>query len=349
MNQYDSKLATFLGMDSYNLVMPAVPPADLSIPATDFVMRYLADRESGSFTGGVFGFDRRDNPFIRKLGFFSNLADGLVDIAQFHTSIVGGFEIQFALDRFFARLTGTIANTAGSAAVTGGGTLFTRELVPGQILVWNDDNYVTRRGTILSITDDTNLTLTAVTASTGMFAGNSTASRARPCVLFDSSTFILQVPTLNQLFTRAEQISDVSMIRPITGLSTFAGATPAVGATTMAVTGVGTRYLRDVTVGQAVRYGTGADQRTLIVAAVASDVAMTLTVPASGDLPVAFTYPALASTTLSWMDDSLGVRVLPRAPLSLSTIAMDSGFGVKRLSFHIVAEIEHSFTVLGTM
>lgn len=339
-----------MGMDVYNLPMPALPPADLPIPQTDFVARYFADRESATL-GPVVGFDRTDNPYLRSLGLFSNLADGLVDGFSQHTADNDtGFELLFFLDRFGPSLSGVISNTAGTAAVTGAGTFFTRELVPGIRIVWRDDGQVTRIGTIATIISDTSLTLTAVTASMGMSTNNTALNPCRPVVLPDSSTFVLQVPTLNQLYTRSLQISDVSKIRPIVGTLTFAGATPVFGATTMAVTGVGSKFTRDVTVGQYIRYGTGATQRTLLVQSITSDTALVLTVPAVASLPGAFTYPA-ATQTVGWVDADFGIRVIPISDFSLYTIAIDPAFGngTRRLSFHVVAEIEHSLAVLGTI
>lgn len=347
-NKYNSKTATFMGMDIYNLPLPVLPPADLSIAASAFASRYLADRES-SANGPVFGFNRVDNPYLRSLGLFSNLADGLVDGFTQHNAINGGFEIQFFLDRLGPRLTGLISNTAGSATVTGAGTLFTRELAPGMTIVWRDGGNVMRIGIIDAIASDTSLTLSSGTASTGMFTNGTAGKVCLPMVLPDPTTFVLQVPTLNYLYTRSLQISDVSKIRPIMGTLTFPAATPAVGATTMTVTGKdGSKFTRDCSVGQYVRYNTGANQRTLRIASITSDTAMVLTVSPSGKLPGAFTYPAFIGA-VGWLDNDFGIRVVPITTFSLYTVSIDPqyGDGTRRLSFHVVAEIEHTEVLLG--
>lgn len=61
--------------------------------------------------------------------------------------------------------TGTVTFTAGSAAVTGIGTLFTTELVVGDVLMLQTSPG-TVRGTVQSITDDENLVLTANASAT---------------------------------------------------------------------------------------------------------------------------------------------------------------------------------------
>jgi hypothetical protein len=346
-NKYNSQTATFMGMDVYNLPLPVLPPADLSIVSGAFGQRYLADRES-LVNGPVFGFDRTDNPYLRSLGIYSNLADGLVDGFSQHNDTNGGFTLQFYLDRFGPRLTGTISNTAGSATVTGAGTFFTRELAPGMTIVWRDEGNVMRVGIIDAIASDISLTLTAITASTGMFANSTTANVCIPLVKPDTSTFSLQVPTLNQLFSRSLQVSDVSKIRDVRGTLVFAGATPAAGATTMAVTAIDGKFTQDVTVGQYIRYGTGAAQRALIVGTVTSDTAMLLTVPPLANLPVAFTYPA-ATQAVGWLDQDFGIRAQVINTWLFYTIAIDPAFGngTRRLAFHVVAEIEHNKVVLG--
>jgi hypothetical protein len=118
----------------------------------------------------------------------------------------------------------------------------------------------------------------------------------------------------------------------------------------MAITGKDSKFTRDVSVGQYIRYGTGANQRTLLVQSVTSDTAMVLTVPAAASLPGAFTYPA-ATQLVGWMDADFGIRVTPISDFTLYTIAIDPAFGAagRRLSFHVVAEIEHSLAVLGTL
>jgi hypothetical protein len=61
--------------------------------------------------------------------------------------------------------TGAIQFTAGSATVTGVGTLFTSELVPGDVLMLQTSPGIVR-GTVQSIIDDENLILTAAATAT---------------------------------------------------------------------------------------------------------------------------------------------------------------------------------------
>jgi hypothetical protein len=345
-NQYDSITETFLGMDLYNLPMPVVPPIDLSIPFTEFVPRYLGPRETNT---PVIGFNRLDKPQLRSLGIFSNLADGLVDGAGAFTG--QGFVFAFYLDRLGPRLTGNIVNGAGTNTITT--TLpakFTWELSPGMTIVWLDDNKVQRSGVIDTITDDDNLILTAVTPSTGMYSASTTASFARPAVLIDLFPVTLRVPTLNTLFTRDVIIADVSKVRPINGISTFEVAIPQVGASSMNVRGVGTRYLRDVTVGQYVRVTSGGQPYTLIVQSVTSDVLMALTIPPAAKVPTIASYPAVTQV-IDWVDDILATRLEVIRDFALYTISIDAAYGQanRRLSFHAVAEIEHSFVMTETL
>jgi hypothetical protein len=349
-NQYDSISAAFDGMDMYNLPMPVVPPLDLNLAKAAFCQRYVADRQSPS-AGAVVGFNRLDKPFIRSMGFFSNLADGLVDAESQHVDGNGGFTFRISLDRFFVSR-GVISNTAGSDIVTGNATAdFLNTIAVGQFIVWNDDAFVTRFGQVASIQSDTALTLTAITESTGMFANNTDSNSFRTIVLLDPTTFDLQVPTMNTLFDRQTQISDMSKIRPITGLSSFPGATPIGGGSTAIMTGVGTKYTRDVVAGQCIRFGSGANERTLLVISVDSDTQLTLEIADVALYPAAFTFPALLPTEIGWMDADFGVRVGLENALELYTISLDPNFGLlnRRLSFHAILTIEHSFTVLGTI
>jgi hypothetical protein len=74
----------------------------------------------------------------------------------------GGFTPTFAGDA----LTGSLTFTGGSAAVTGSGTLFTQQVLPGDWVYLDADGTAAYRK-VLSVTSDTALTLTAVYGGAG--------------------------------------------------------------------------------------------------------------------------------------------------------------------------------------
>lgn len=91
-------------------------------------------------------------------------------------------------------LTGSISNTAASSALTGkGGSLFTSELVSGDIIFYNDDGGTKRVVKISSVTDNQNVVLSASTAA-GSTATDKTAFKIQ-AVLFESSNSSLVFPT----------------------------------------------------------------------------------------------------------------------------------------------------------
>jgi hypothetical protein len=345
-NQYDSKSQAYGAIDMYSLALGVVPPANLAIPAVDFCPRYLS---SGFVSSSPeVGFDKMDAPRLRSIGFFCNLADGLVDANGSSLPGPGGFILKYGLDRIGPRIRGRISNTAGSATVTGdAATRFTEDAAVGMSLVWSDANGATRIGVVSIITDDATLTLTAVTRSAGMFTGATANRPAYGLVLLDSSLFKLWIPTLNQLYQRDDIVNDVSKIRPIVGLSSFPAAVPGDG--TMVVTGVGTRYLRDVTVGQYIRYATGT-KRTLIVQSIQSDTQMTLTIPTALQVPGIVSYPVAPDVSLGWMDYMLGVRCELDLDLNFYTISADAAYGQagRAIIFHGMAEIEHTYDMFDT-
>ena len=79
--------------------------------------------------------------------------------AAVHTRVTGAANWS-VVSTWIQYQTGTVTFTNGSAAVTGSGTLFTTELVVGDILMLQASPG-TVRGTVASITNNTSLTLTA--------------------------------------------------------------------------------------------------------------------------------------------------------------------------------------------
>lgn len=361
-NLYNSILETFNAFRLYSKVLPVTPPADLSLPNSLFTTKFAASRLVS--VGGVpqigYGtsFDRTDKPRLRSVGFFANIADGLVDAETPSTAVNTLYNIGLALERYGVMLTGTISNTAGTDAIVGVGTLFTNELAPGMIIVWEDDEYNIRQGEIDTITDDLNLVLTAVTDNTAnsMFENaDTTAKRAYPKIAnasipgdaFDGEV-VVNVATLNQLYAQDVFIGDVSFVRPIEGRISFQNAI-AGGANTVA-TGLGTKFTRDVIPGQWIRYTDDASViKTVLVLTVDSDTQLTIVTPAAGVAGVATVATRVIVGTSGWMDSFLAVRVQIYSNPVFSTITIDPSFDAKQFSLHIISEIEHTLPMIGSM
>ncbi len=355
MNNYGSKINTMLGQDIYNLPMPVTPPANLSLASTSFTPRYLSAREgtiSGApvTSGHTVRFDRRDKPMLRGLGLYCNMADGLVDAMSSH-SLTTGICLRLMLDRFFTKATGTISNDPAAPdplAVTGAGTLFTRELCPGQNALWLDDAGNVQVVTIGDIASDTSLSLGSGPRSGGMYSGHAaTAVALFPMVKSGAASALsISLPSLQEVFPFSFFIGDLSKTRPIRGLTTIYAATA--GGADARMQGKGTKYLTDLTVGQHIRFGTGASQRTCVVQTVDSDTEATLATPATGTAGVA---TALSATELGWQDTFTAMRAEldPNvATFDWYTVTIDPAFAdPRRLSFSIVAQVEHSYDLSG--
>lgn len=337
MNKYNSKLDTFNAMDLYNLVMPVVPPADMTLTPSLFTPRYLSNRGSGSGSlGQVFGFGVTDNPYLRGAGLFSNMADGLVDENTNHGS--NALALNLSVDRFAAALTGTLINTAGSATVTGAGTAFTTELVVGATIVWADDSGNVRVGVINTITNATTLTLTAVTSNlaASMFSGVNTAAGVGYILVLPGPTLSLNFATLNTVYPMDFFLADTSKNLALTGVLTFTAGSAA-------VTGAGTSFTTQISVGQILRYVDFAGvQHTVRVTVITSDTALTLSavIPAAGS----GTYNAAVPGTIpAQLTSFLGVRAKWVGTSNVfSTISIDPQYQTKRLMFHAVCNIEHN-------
>lgn len=332
MNAYGSKLDTFSGFDMYNIALPVIPPAPFT-PA-GFTARYLANRAAAA--GPVYGFSVSDRPYLRGLGLFCNLADGLVDINTSHSDIVG-LALKLRLNRFGNALTGTISNTSGSATITGTGTLFMTECCAGMVITWPDANGNVREGTINSIASPTSLTLSAATTNTGMFASVNTVDKPAYPLVVDATSLTLSLPTLNTIYPFDYFLGDVSKVRPLRGKLIFiSGST--------AVTGKGTRFLTDIAVGQYLRYlDTSGVLRTVRVSTVTDDENMTLTfvAPASGTFNADLaTNPA---SVPSLIDSHLGIKVSQNGTMTWGTLSLDPAYSGQRTMFHVLANVEHTY------
>lgn len=344
-NKYGSKVDSFAAFDMYNLPMPALPPADLTIAAGGIVSTYMSFRNSSA--SRVVDFDPNDNPYIRGLGLTSNLADGLVDGASAHQGGSTAWRAIIRPLRVSADLTGTIANVAGSAAVAGTNTLFTQELAVGSLLIWIDNNFVQRQGTVLSIASDLALTLTAVTASTGMFTAATTAATANQLVGqagYAGESISIAFLQMNTMYPFAFFVADATKIfSPQGKITTTAGSA--------AVTGVGTKFLTDMVqngsngagyvIGWTDNLGV---RRTGVVSSIASDNALTLTanVPATG-----------GGTKVPMLDLDAALRIRCEMPAAFFayTISIDPAYGdgTRRLSLAVIGEIEHTHAMSGSL
>lgn len=343
MNNYGSLVDTFSAMDIYNLPLPVTPPANLTLARTAFTRRYFAGREGAA--APVTRFNVADKPFLKSIGIFSNLADGLVDAASSHRGQLNGLTVTLSLDRFFPALTGTITNDPGGMdpqGVVGTGTLFTREVCPGMRLVWRDDNDNIQTVEVGTVPDDVSLGISSP-RSQGMYSGVAATNRPLWGLVQPQAgnSLTVSVPTLNQLYPYSFFLGDVSKVRPITGKLTFRA-----GSAT--VTGKNTRFTREIAAGQCIRYGTGAAMRTLLVASVESDVSLTVNVPGTG---VAGVPTNAVDQEIGLLDNFLGLRGELSSGLEAYTITIDPAFGAssRRLAIHLVGEIEHSLAVDGTI
>jgi len=159
-----------------SLVLP-LPPADFSIVNGDGFTNDVNALQIVEGEAGINEIGVNKNLRVRGAGVFCNFADGLVPKDR-----NGELSVVTQVQGFVQNttLTGTLTVTPGSTAVTGVGTLFTAELVPGQIIIeplsgqalivqsiTNDTALVTRNVPRKLITGGTLYTVTASTADTG--------------------------------------------------------------------------------------------------------------------------------------------------------------------------------------
>jgi hypothetical protein len=328
MNQHGSLVNTFMGPDIYNNTGVMLAPADLVVFAAQGQPVFLGYTDP---TPAIFpGFEINDKPYLKKLGLFSNLADGLVSTPLFNQyGQQGGLFLRLQLIRFAADLTGTISNTAGLSPVVGVGTLFTQELCVGQSIWWYDDNGRLQTGVVATITDDLNLILAAGTENTGMFTVNTSGKVASPQIALAGNYKTLNLPALNLLTDFNFFIGDVTKVKPPRGVITVVAASAA-------VTGSGTFFTEDLEVGQAFQYTDDLGvPRVGLVNAIASNVSMTLqaVAPAATD-----------GTRVPFNAYDSQLRIVANLPVSMefATITIDSAFNTRPLIFNAQAVIEHS-------
>ncbi len=327
MNKYNSLSDTFIATDLYNLPLPVLPPADLSLANTQFAPSYMYFRMGGSTK--VVGFNKKDKPYFTSVGMSSNLAAGLVDAASAHEGDSNSWRITYQLERFAAKLTGTVSNVAGNAALTGAGTSFTTQVAVGSVLVWMDTNRVIRSGTVLTVTDDTNIVLTAVSTNAGMLTANTVNSAAYPLIGNAGVSVTIPFITMNTLYPVDFFLGDVSKVYPPLGVIQTAAASAA-------VVGTSTSFVTDFVVGQPIAWGTGADRRTGVISVITDQTHLTLAAVADLDR---------TGQALLDYDDHLRIKCVESRTFLAYTINIDPryGDGTRRLSIHALAGITHNY------
>lgn len=325
-------IETALAPNFWNLPLSILgtPPADITLDAAKSSPRFLASASIGNFVARV-GFDRTDVVYLKSYAFYSNLGDGLVPGLPSRQNM----EIAYSQIRFFPALTGTISNIAGSAAVTGTGTLFTKELCPGQTIHWLDDNGTNRAGLILSVASDTALTLAAVSLSVpnSMYTGDTTGQTAYP-EIYNSGENILEMSLMNQPVTTQLQLSNLQLVKPISGSVTTVAGNPV-------LTGTSTVFTTEIQPGQFIRVGSGANLRTLKVNSVTNNGALTLTVPGAGVAGVPISIGPIA---MGWQDSFIGYNFRLQSNNLYYTITIDPAFAAsdRVILFGLQAEIDHN-------
>ncbi len=345
-NKYGSLRNTFVGVDLFNLPLPVLPPADLSLTAAQFAPVYMHFRSGGAANAEteIVGFSPRDKPYIRGLAMMSNLADGLVDSCSSHVGTGNSWRLRFSLQRFAAKLTGTITTNSGTPTLVGGTlTLFSQELAVGLTLVWLDDNGVVRSGIISAITSDLALVLGSAQSYTAgtMLTANTTLKGAYSlagAVGVAGSTIDIPFIALNNLEPFAFFLGSVTGVTPPQGRITMAGGS-------VNVVGVGTSFTTDFATSSIIAWRDDAGvRRTGCVATVTDDTHLTLTTTTSmtGTPYLSATNAALIDT-----DNHLRIKAQVFDIFEAYTVSIDPlyGDGTRRLGIHAMAEIEHTFAM----
>ena len=164
--------------------------------------------------------------------------------------------------------TGTITTSTSSTAVTGSGTLFTTQLAAGSIITTTGGAVI---GTVASITDNTNLTLTANAASsnTGIaynaqvvpFSGDAAVIVPGASLTVTENATINSIAFNNTSSSAATLSVNSSVILTVTAGITLRNA--AGGNTAATITGSGTINCASVTVGGSPNYNYGTYTMTL--------------------------------------------------------------------------------------
>lgn len=342
VNKYGSKNESAVGMDMYNLANVLSPPTDLSIASTHFTNRYLAVRQGAS--GPTIRFNKTDQIKMKRFGFFSNFADGLVDASAAHQlSGNTGFTFTLSVDRLGAVLPGTMTDTGAGTNIFNTTQDWRNYLVAGMTVVFADDGGNLHVDTVSAVSA-TQLTLTNNLPTVGMFAGASgrvTADAVYPLIVAPT-TLAFTLAAMNFMQDGEFVLHTVDKIRPFTGKWTFTEGSDV-------VRGERTKFTEQVTAGQYVRwFDSTSTLKTGKVSSVDSDTQLTLDavvpVGASG------TYDAdNAGSIGTSLDVAQAIRVQLSSTISCYTISIDPAYANKRLMFHFIADIEHSLDASGAL
>lgn len=145
--------------------------------------------------------------------------------------------------------TGTITYASGSAFITGVGTQFLTELTVGDVLYLTTNEII---GTVLSITDDLNLTITGITPSANT---NISFRSASSRVIGVGTNFLSELSVGSRLFNASNTylgtVKSISSNTALEVVSFDATSTSSTNyrSTSNVVTGNGTSFLTDVAVG----------------------------------------------------------------------------------------------------
>lgn len=327
-NRYGSLYETFVVPDLYNKVWPVVPPAPLNLPSADFLPGFLQNRYNLGVPGTrSIGFSPRDIPTLRKLGVFCNFADGLI-FNNTIWNVSNGLNVRIDLSTWGPKLSGTVS-VAGNA-LTGVGTLFTRELALNMVISYESATGLIQTATVLAIASDVAATITPNPSPAA--AGSS----AWPELLTSFSNIQFPVYALNELFEQSYRIGDVSKIMEI-----YSGdITVAAGSAN--VTGRGTRFLSELQsagIGnQFIRWVSDAGVMvTRQIAGIASDTALTL---------VSVSPSTATNKPLTPSFNHIRIKATIDDALVFDTISVEPAHSVSQLSFGLVAEIEHNLNII---
>lgn len=334
-NRYGSIKDFFIASDMYNLPLPVLPPADLSIAYTAFAPSFLFYR-TGALTK-VAGFDYRDNPYIRGLGLQSNLADGLVAAASAQGATSGW---QVILSSYvYSLVASTVNNTAGTNQITDGFGNFEKKLGVGAIVMWLDDNKTVRTGQVLSVAagGDT-LTLSSVTNSGAgtMYAANTTNAKLYVQVKQCGGTIDFPFLTMNSLNPYSFFAWNASSVYVPSGTVSIASGSNA-------LSGKNTSFTTDYSGGEIIGYtDVSGVRRSGVVSSVLSDTSILLTANALS---------AVIDSPILNINDFVGIKAVMGNDFTAYTIAIDPAFGngTRRLSISLFAEIEHTFPLVGAI
>lgn len=342
-NKYNSQIQTFYATDLFNLPMPALPPADLTILTSSFVPSYFFFRNAGA--GKVGGFNPRDNAFVRGLGLQSNLADGLVSAdtgSGGPTTTLKGWNLTLTPQAFDMPVS-ACTQVAGTNQITGAG--FNSFYSVSQTVMWVDDNGVARTGVIQSINaGGTAITLTAISTNTlgTMYTASMASGRLYLLQKQIAGDLSVPVPIMNTM-------DQYSFFAWTASQLTEPAGTVSVSAGSTALVGVGTSFITDYGAGSGTNRGqsigytdnTGV-RRTAYISTVLTDTTMTL----ANVAPVT----ALKSPIIN-LNGFVAYRATIINDFKAYTITIDPAFGngTRRLSISAMAEIEYTHGISGVI